>query len=92
MWGRSLVQQQTLLTYRGRVTGEVEGPLTERQLEILAFVRSGLNDKEIAERAGISIRMVRKHLQAICAKLRCNTRAHAVAIALRRGLIAPLEM
>lgn len=77
---------------RSRVTEEVEGLLTDRQLEILTFVRSGLNDKEIAERAGISIRMVRKHLQHICAKLRCNTRAHAIAIALRRGLIAPLEM
>lgn len=74
------------------VTDDVEGPLTDRQLEILAFVRSGLNDKQIADRAGISTRMVRKHLQHICAKLRCNTRAHAIAIALRRGLIAPLEM
>jgi len=57
----------------------------------LGYVRSGLTDKQIAERARISDRMVKKHIQSICAKLHCNSRAHAVALALHQGLIEPLE-
>lgn len=73
------------------VADEKGGLLTARELELLGLVRNGLNDKEIAERLGIGTRMVQKHVQSICQKLRCKSRSHAVAMALRDGLLDALE-
>jgi DNA-binding NarL/FixJ family response regulator len=61
--------------------------LTEREKEILSLVASGLEGKEIAYELFLSHDTVRTHVAHALAKLGARTRAQAVAIAVRRGLI-----
>lgn len=53
-------------------------PLTPRELEIVVMVSSGLVNKVIADRLGISDCTVSTHLRRIFAKLRVDSRAEMV--------------
>ena len=61
--------------------------LTERQRAILASITEGLTNQAIADRLGISEDGVKRHVNAIMAKLGADSRAEAVAIALRKHLL-----
>ena len=61
--------------------------LTERQRLILASITEGLTNGAIADRLGISEDGVKRHVNAIMAKLGADSRAEAVAIALRKHLL-----
>jgi DNA-binding NarL/FixJ family response regulator len=61
--------------------------LTPRESEILSLVASGLESKEIARELFLSHDTVRTHVAHALAKLGARSRAQAVAIAVRRGLI-----
>lgn len=63
-------------------------PLTKRELELLALVRNGYTNKQIAEALFISERTVKFHITSILSKLFANTRTEAVNKALKRGLIS----
>ncbi len=63
------------------------GRLTRRELEVLSLVAEGLGDRAIAERLTLSEHTVHRHVANIHAKLRCSSRAAAVALAHRRGLL-----
>jgi two-component system, NarL family, response regulator len=61
--------------------------LTERETEVLELVASGLANKEIASRLGTASGTVKIHVQNVLEKLGASGRTHAVAIALRRGIL-----
>jgi len=61
--------------------------LTLRELEILRLVAEGLTDGEIANRLVLSKHTVHRHLQNAYARLRCSSRAEAVAKANRLDLL-----
>jgi pimeloyl-ACP methyl ester carboxylesterase/DNA-binding CsgD family transcriptional regulator len=61
--------------------------LTERELEVLGLVASGLSDAEIAQRLVVSPHTVHRHVANVRAKLGEPSRAAAVASAARRGLL-----
>ena len=61
----------------------MNGNLTVRELELLQAVADGKSNKQM----GKSEQSVKNQLTLIFAKLQADNRAHAVAIALRRGLI-----
>jgi DNA-binding NarL/FixJ family response regulator len=61
--------------------------LTERQLAIIRLVAEGLTTRDIGNALGISEHRVKQHISAILEQLRANDRAHAVAIAIRQGLL-----
>jgi DNA-binding NarL/FixJ family response regulator len=61
--------------------------LTDRQLEVLVCVGMGLAAHEIAARLDISPKTVDNHKQRIYARLGVQSQAHAVAVAMRAGLI-----
>ncbi len=61
--------------------------LTPRELEVLALVGQGQSNKGIARRLGISAHTVKYHLESVFAKLGARTRAEAVSLGLRRGLV-----
>ncbi len=61
--------------------------LTEREREVLVLLAAGLPNRAIGERLGISDQTVKTYVAAILDKLDAATRAEAVAIGLRRGLI-----
>lgn len=61
--------------------------LTDRQRIILSSITEGLTNHAIADRLGISEDGVKRHVNAILAKLGADSRAEAVAIALRKHLL-----
>lgn len=61
--------------------------LSEREMEILQLMATGLSNKGIARRAGITEGTVKFHVNNILAKMDCASRTEAVASALKRGLI-----
>jgi two-component system, NarL family, response regulator YdfI len=66
----------------------LSGPLlTPRELEVLRLVSAGAANKEIAEALYLSADTVKTHLANIYKKLGVEGRAHAVAVALRQGLL-----
>jgi DNA-binding NarL/FixJ family response regulator len=63
--------------------------LSRREREILDGIAHGLSGEDIAAKLSISPETVRTHVRNAMEKLEAHTRAHAVAIALREGEIAP---
>jgi DNA-binding NarL/FixJ family response regulator len=61
--------------------------LTPRETEVLRLLADGLANKEIAYKLSISEHTVKFHVNSILTRLDAATRAEAVAIGLRRGLI-----
>jgi len=61
--------------------------LTDRQMEILESVTRGLSNPAIARQFGISETCVKKHIQAICQKLKASNRAEAASIAIKRQML-----
>ena len=61
--------------------------LTSRELNILQLIADGNANKQVADRLSIGEATVKSHVTNILAKLHANDRTHAVAIALRRGII-----
>jgi NarL family two-component system response regulator YdfI len=62
-------------------------PLTPREVEILELLASGLGNKAIAARLGISGHTVKTHVVSLFEKLEVSTRAEAVAAGVRRGIL-----
>jgi NarL family two-component system response regulator YdfI len=65
------------------------GSLSEREQEVLALLAQGASNKEISLRLQITERTVKAHVTSIFNKLGVNSRAEAVAVALRQGLLPP---
>jgi DNA-binding NarL/FixJ family response regulator len=64
-----------------------EGPLTARELEVLAAMADGASNKVIARRLGISFHTAKFHVAAILAKLDADSRTEAVTKAAALGLV-----
>ena len=73
----------------GEKVGEkkVAGVLTRREREVLVAMSNGLGNREIGGALGISAHTAKFHVAQIIAKLDAQSRAHAVAKALRAGLV-----
>lgn len=54
--------------------------LTRREQEVLSELRRGRTNREIAQRLGVSITTINKHVQQVLKKLHVRTRAQAVAM------------
>jgi two-component system NarL family response regulator len=61
--------------------------LSLREVEVLKLISEGKSNKEVARLLFISSGTVRAHASNIFAKLGCNDRAQAVAVAFKRGII-----
>ncbi|HTT13101.1 MAG TPA: response regulator transcription factor [Burkholderiaceae bacterium] len=66
---------------------ELVEPLTPRELQVLRLLAGGFANKHIAHDLGISEHTAKFHVGRILGKLDAATRAEAVAIGLRDGLI-----
>lgn len=84
----------TLLTQLARLQRNVLEPrgldvfgMSEREREVLRLVAQGLDTREIAERMCYSQRTVKTILHDITNRFQLRNRAHAVAFAMREGLI-----
>jgi DNA-binding NarL/FixJ family response regulator len=72
---------------RAPAPGDAEAVLTPREREVLPLLGEGLSNKGIAARLGVGERTAKFHVESILAKLGAATRAEAVAVAARRGLL-----
>ena len=72
---------------RGAQQEALAEPLTERELQILRLLTDGLSNKDVGERLYLSPDTVKSHLVNVYRKLGVESRAHAVAVAIRRGLV-----
>jgi DNA-binding NarL/FixJ family response regulator len=61
---------------------------TGREIEVLQLISDGLVNREIGVRLFLSEETVKSHVRHLLAKLQARSRAHAVAVGFRRGLIA----
>jgi len=61
--------------------------LTQREIEILKLVASGLTNKEIADKLFISIKTVDTHKNHILQKLKLKNSAELVLFAVKNKLI-----
>jgi len=61
--------------------------LTDRELDVVRLIASGNGNKQIADQLSIGEATVKSHVTNILSKLGANDRAHAVTIALKRGII-----
>jgi len=66
---------------------QMDDPLSEREIEVLQLVAAGNANKIIADRLALSEETEKAHVRSILSKLDANDRTHAVAIAVRRGII-----
>ncbi len=70
-----------------RASGWPEAELTGRELSVLRLLADGDSTRDIAERLSYSERTVKNIVRNVLAKVNGRTRAHAVALAARRGMI-----
>jgi DNA-binding NarL/FixJ family response regulator len=63
--------------------------LSRREADVLQLMADGASNQEIAGQLHLSHHTVRNHVQHIFARLGAHSKLEAVAIGLRRGLIAP---
>jgi DNA-binding NarL/FixJ family response regulator len=61
--------------------------LSDRELDVLRLVADGLDTREIAEKLSYSERTIKNLIQDVTRRFGLRNRSHAVAYALRRGLI-----
>ena len=61
--------------------------LTERQIDVLTLIANGATNVEVADELEISMETVKSHVRHILQALEAKSRAQAVAIAVREGMI-----
>ena len=66
---------------------QTPGSLSDREREVLRWLAEGSDTREIASGLCFSERTVKNVVHDILMKLNCRTRAHAVALATRSGVI-----
>lgn len=83
-----------LLDQVGRLQRQVLSPrglrfsgLSEREIEVLRLLADGMDTGEIARRLSYSERTIKAVLHDVTARFQLRSRAHAVAYAVREGLI-----
>ena len=64
-----------------------EEPLTEREVQILELLAEGKSNRAIAAALFISESTVKSHLKGLFGKLDVTSRAEAITLAARRGLV-----
>jgi transcriptional regulator EpsA len=94
-WQRVLAAERELavptpgLRSAGSATKVAAGKgVTDREKQILSWVREGKSNHEIAEILSLSTLTVKNHIQKILRKMGCSNRAQAVAEAIAMGLVS----
>jgi len=66
---------------------ELEQEPTPREIQVLQLISEGLVNREIGKVLFLSEETVKSHVRHLLAKLQARSRAHAVAIGFRRGIL-----
>jgi DNA-binding CsgD family transcriptional regulator len=65
----------------------VRGMLSPREQEVLSLIAAGASTEQIGEELTISVATVRTHTRNALSKLSAHNRAHAIALAMREGML-----
>lgn len=87
--GESFLSPSVAARLMGRLRGPAGEALSLREAEVLALVAKGHGNREIARSLRLSEATVKTHLIHIYAKLGAADRAHAVTLAIQKGIIEP---
>jgi DNA-binding NarL/FixJ family response regulator len=93
--GRRMTPEEAVAAYRSAAaTAPPRYPagLTEREVEVLCLVATGVTDASVAEELVVSLRTVHSHLQSIYRKLGVSSRTAATRFALERRLSYPVSV
>jgi DNA-binding NarL/FixJ family response regulator len=82
--GRKKVPPEVAAELAAHATDE---ELSAREIEVLRLIAAGNSNKQIADRLSVAEATIKSRVTNILAKLGASDRAHAVTIALRRGII-----
>lgn len=85
---QGLIVGAPMLLFASESETSSQGPLTDREVEVLGLLARGLANKQIAASLGISEHTVKFHVSSVYAKLNVTNRAEAVREGLRGGWIA----
>jgi DNA-binding NarL/FixJ family response regulator len=85
---QGLIVGTSALLFESENELHTDGPLTERESEVLGLLSQGLANKQIAVELGISEHTVKFHVSSIYQKLNVTNRTEAVRAGLRGGWIA----
>lgn len=78
---------QRLLAEESHTPASEVEPLTGRELEVLRLVVQGARNSEIGQKLSIAVKTVETHLTSIYGKMGVQSRAEAIALAQKRGLL-----
>jgi DNA-binding NarL/FixJ family response regulator len=84
--GESPIDPKAARTLLGARAGSQNVQLTSRETEVLALVREGLANRQVARRLDISERTVKAHLTSAFARIGVSDRTQAALWAERHGL------
>ncbi len=65
------------------------GQLSDRELEVLRYIASGLSKKEIADRMHLSVKTVQNHADRLMQKINIHDRVELARFAIREGIVTP---
>ncbi|MCW2502227.1 MAG: helix-turn-helix transcriptional regulator [Actinomycetia bacterium] len=85
--GRLLQQVGSPRQTHGMTRGLTYGGLTQRELRVLQLLADGMSTSEIARELAYSERTIKNAIHDLTSRLNLRNRSHAVAFALRQGLI-----
>ena len=66
---------------------KIKDLLSDREMEMLKLLATGISNKEIAEKLCLSLRTVKAHMSNIFTKMNVASRSEALVEALRKGLL-----
>jgi DNA-binding NarL/FixJ family response regulator len=84
----ALARSLRSVTSEGMETGDLIEPLTEREMEVLRLVSTGLNNREIGQILFIAEGTVKTHVEHIIGKLGVSDRVQAAVWASRNNLLS----
>lgn len=78
---------QNINSGKGSVNGSTSEKLTQREIEVLKLISSGLSNEDIASQLNISLATVKSHRSSLLSKTGSNNTASLIMYALKNKLI-----